>query len=79
MKREQENRLAQYPLLRTRCEERAANGTSIEDSIADAVNGAMSCGDGPDVMTLIKHLATAFLYARTIGQKKDAKILLDKF
>lgn len=77
MRREQEDRLAQYPLLRARCEGRTTNGADIEDNIADAVNGAMSCGDGPDVTTLIRHLATAFLYARTIGQKKDTKISLD--
>ena len=59
--------LAQYPLLRQRCEGRDGNGGgSVEDHIADAVNGAIICGDGADVAALVRHLATAFLYARAL-------------
>ena len=59
--------LAQYPLLRQRCEGRNGNGAgSMEDHIADAVNEALACGDGPAVATMVRHLATAFLYARTL-------------
>jgi hypothetical protein len=38
----------------------------MEDHIADAVNEALACGDGPAVATMVRHLATAFLYARTL-------------
>ncbi len=62
--------MAQYPLLRMRCEGRTENGEGVEDHIADAVNKARSYGDGPVVATMIRHLATAFLYAGTI--KKEA-------
>ena len=59
--------LAQYPLLRQRCEGRNGdNGGSVEDHIADAVNGALKGGDGQDVATMVRHLATAFLYARAL-------------
>jgi hypothetical protein len=64
--------LGQYPVLRTRCEGRAAlNGeaASIEDGIADAVNGAIKLGEGPHVAAMIKHLATAFLFAQALKQK----------
>ena len=65
--------LLQYPLLRLRCQERrlSLNGAmpSIENGIADAVNGALACGsEGATV--IIKHLATAFLYARALRQKE---------
>ena len=63
--------LAQYPLLRSRCEGRTANGASIEDGIADAVNAALAHG-GEDAAAIVKHLATAFLYAQALKRKEIA-------
>lgn len=69
--------LTQYPSLKLRCESRSANGVSMEDSIADAVNGALVCG-GEDAAAMVKHLALAFLYARALRQKGRPEISVDK-
>lgn len=64
--------LAQYPLLRSRCESRSANGAggaNIEDHIADAVNVVLDYSEGPEVTILIRHLALAFLCVRALKQK----------
>ena len=77
MKGERRDQLAQYPLLRTRCESRATNGASIEDGIADAVNGALACG-GEDAAVIIRHLATAFLYEQALSRNKCPENSVDK-
>ena len=69
--------LIQYPLLRSRCEGRAMNGVSIEDHIADAVNGVLTYG-GENAAVIIKHLALAFLYARALRQKGRPEVSVDK-
>ena len=69
------DKLAQYPSLKTKCQERrprdAGEADEIENCIADAVNGALAFEDGEEATAIIKHLALAFLYMRARKQKAE--------
>ena len=69
------DKLAQYPSLRIKCQERrppdSGEADEIEGYIADAVNGALAFEDGEEATAIIKHLALAFLYMRARKQKAE--------